>query len=326
VTRNTFDADAAFEVAPFTSLKVGYSNLGSEYQNRLWESTNEQVFRVSLDTTGNQYFSLRGLYENRSRTGDNFEAEALSGAGELQDMRHYDIADRNRDRFTFIATATPGSLISFNASAGVGRDEYPTSGHGLQNYDSNQYSVGFDLAPDNRYNLTANYGWERYSSLQRSRTANDAVQQADPTRDWTTDYDGKVNYFQGDFTIDGAITRTIIRFTGDWNKSNDTYLYGLVTGSPLAVPEQLPPVENELTRAAVDVTYEINRNLHFGAAYWFDDYNVQDFALGETTLTGLALPPVQPGIPPAATNALLLGYLYRPYTAHAGFVRLTYGW
>jgi hypothetical protein len=26
-----------------------------------------------------------------------------------------------------------------------------------------------------------------------------------------------------------------------------------------------------------------------------------------------------------ATNALLLGYLYRPYTAHAGFVRLTYG-
>ena len=25
-----------------------------------------------------------------------------------------------------------------------------------------------------------------------------------------------------------------------------------------------------------------------------------------------------------ATNALLLGYLYRPYTAHVGFVRLTY--
>ena len=40
----------------------------------------------------------------------------------------------------------------------------------------------------------------------------------------------------------------------------------------------------------------------------------------------IALPPVQEGQPVAATNALLLGYLYRPYTAHAGFVRLTYAW
>jgi MtrB/PioB family decaheme-associated outer membrane protein len=324
VTRNTFDADAAFELAPFTSLKVGYSNLGADYENRIWESTNEQVFRVSLDTTGNQYFSVRGLYENRSRTGDNFEPETLTEAGELVDMRHYDIADRNRDRFTLIATATPGKIVSFNASAGVGRDDYPNSGHGLQNYDSNQYSVGVDLAPDDRYDLSASYGWEHYQSLQRSRTANDATQQADPTRDWTTDYDGKVNFVEATFDANGAIKRTLIRLTADWNKSNDTYLYGLVTGSPLTVPENLPPVKNELTRATVDVTYEISRSLHFGVAYWFDDYNVEDFALGPTTLTGIAFPPVQPGLPPTATNALLLGYLYRPYTAHAGFVRLSY--
>ncbi len=55
-------------------------------------------------------------------------------------------------------------------------------------------------------------------------------------------------------------------------------------------------------------------------------YNVQDFALGPTTLSGIALPAVQEGQPVAATNALLLGYLYRPYTAHAGFLRLTYLW
>lgn len=47
---------------------------------------------------------------------------------------------------------------------------------------------------------------------------------------------------------------------------------------------------------------------------------------GATALSGIALPPVQEGQPVTATNALLLGYLYRPYTAHAGFVRLTYLW
>ena len=98
------------------------------------------------------------------------------------------------------------------------------------------------------------------------------------------------------------------------------------TGSPLVAPEQLPAVKNELLRGEIDVTYELTRNLRFGVAYWYDDYDVQDFALGPTTLSGLALPAVQEGQPVVATNALLLGYLYRPYTAHAGFVKFTYLW
>jgi hypothetical protein len=43
-------------------------------------------------------------------------------------------------------------------------------------------------------------------------------------------------------------------------------------------------------------------------------------------MSGIALPPVEEGQAPVATNALLLGYQYRPYTAHTGFVRLTYSW
>jgi MtrB/PioB family decaheme-associated outer membrane protein len=326
VKRISLDADAAVEVAPHTSLKVGFSHLGAEYEHRLWEQTEENVFRVSLDTTGNQYFSLRGLYEDRQRQGDGFEAEALAEVGELAGMRHFDIADRDRRRFTLIANAMPSSIIALTATAGVGRDEYPDSPHGLQSYDSDQYSAGVSIAPDDRYDLFASYGWERYRSLQRSRNATNAADQANPLRDWTADFTGKVNFLETGVNINGAIARTLIRITGDWSRSNDTYLYGLVSGSPLAVPDQLPPVKNEMLRGEVDLTYEITRNVRLGVAYWYDDYSVQDFALGPTTLSGIALPPVQEGQPVVATNALLLGYLYRPYTAHAGFVRLTYTW
>jgi MtrB/PioB family decaheme-associated outer membrane protein len=326
VKRSTFDADAAFEIARYTSVKVGYSFFGSDYTHRLWETTNENVFRVSLDTTGHQYLMLRALYENRKREGDTFESETLEEAGEYLGMRHYDIANRNRQRFTFIANAFPAGKFGLTASAGVGRDEYPDSELGLQQYDSDQYSAGVSIAPDDRYNLTASYGWERYRSLQRSRTATTAADQANPLRSWTTDYTGKVNFLEAGLDIDRAIEKTTIRISGDWNRSNDTYLYGLVTGSPLAAPEQLPPVKNELLRGEIDVTYDVTNNIRFGVAYWYDDYKVQDFALGPTTLTGIALPPVQEGQPIIATNALLLGYLYRPYTAHAGFVRLTYLW
>ena len=324
VKRVTFDADAGLDIAPFTSLKVGYSHLGADYQHRLWEQTGENVFRVSVDTTGHQWFGLRALFEDRKRAGEGFQGEALAEVGELTGMRHFDIADRNRRRLTVIANAFPSGMLGLTASAGIGRDEYPESPHGLQHFDSDQYSIGFNVAPNAPYDLFASYGWERYDSLQRSRNATTAADQANPLRDWTADYDGKVNYLEAGVNI-SAIQRTLIRISGDWNNSNDTYLYGLVTGSPLAVPEQLPPVKNELTRAEIDVSYDLGRNVRFGVAYWFDDYNVQDFALGPTTLTGIALPPVQEGAPIVATNALLLGYLYRPYTAHAGFIRLTYG-
>ena len=326
VKRVTLDADAAVDVAPFTSLKIGYSHLGAEYQHRLWERTEENVFRVSLDTTGNALFSVRGLYENRQRDGEGFEAEALAEVGEVLGMRQYDIANRERQRFTLIATVLPAGKFGLNASAGVGRDQYPDSELGLQSYDSDQYSAGFSIAPDDRYNLTASYGWERYRSLQRSRNATTAADQANPLRNWTTDYSGKVNFLEAGLDVDRAIARTIIRLSADWNRSNDTYLYGLVTGSPLAAPDRLPPVRNELLRGEIDLSYELTRTLRFGVAYWFDDYDVDDFALGPTTLTGIALPPVQEGQPVTATNALLLGYLYRPYTAHAGFVRLTCLW
>jgi hypothetical protein len=324
VRRNTLDLDAAYEILPFTSLKVGFSELGSDFTNRIFESTSERVVRVSVDTMGNPWLMVRGLYEDRSREGNHFEPELLTEAGEVATMRHYDIADRDRRRFTLIASLMPGRLVGLNAMAGVGRDKYPNSLNGLRNYDSNQYSVGFDITPESdRQSLSGAYGWERFDSLQMSRNATTADDQANPLRDWSTDYDGDVDYVDLTYT-NRFVPRLDLRASLDWTRSHDVYVYGLPAGSPLAAPEQLPPVKNELTRGTLDVGYEIARHLRLGASYWFDDYNVQDFALGPTTLTGLALPPVQPGIPPAATNALLLGYLYRPYTAHAGFVRLSY--
>lgn len=323
VKRASFDAEAALQVLPTTSLKVGYGHLASDYTHRIWEKTAEDVFRVSVDTTGTQWLMLRALYEDRSREGENFDPLALLEVGELPGMRHFDVANRDRQRFTLIANVMPGGMFGFTASAGIGRDDYPDSPHGLQSYDSDQYSAGVTISPDQRYNLTASYGWENYSSLQRSRQANSVAEQLDPRRDWTTDYTGKVNFLEAAFSID-AISRTAIRLTADWNKSDDTYLYGLAPNSPLAVPEQLPPVTNELLRGEIDVDYELSRNLHFGVAYWYEDYKVQDFALGPTVMSGIALPPVQEGQAPVATNALLLGYQYRPYTAHTGFLRLTY--
>ena len=48
---------------------------------------------------------------------------------------------------------------------------------------------------------------------------------------------------------------------------------------------------------------------------WYDSYRVNDFALGQEILTSLAQP-----------SFLMMGYLYRPYTANTVIGRLTFLW
>ena len=90
------------------------------------------------------------------------------------------------------------SQFSVNGSARASaRQDYPGTNFGLRNSDNHFYSVGFDYVPSDKVSLGATYGYEKYTALQASRTANplpantvaflnDPTQQFnDPRRDWT---------------------------------------------------------------------------------------------------------------------------------------------
>jgi hypothetical protein len=92
-------------------------------------------------------------------------------------------------------------------------------------------------------------------------------------------------------------------------------VYGLAPSSTLVAPIQLPAVENDFQRATADVQHHLSPHVAIGAGYWYDRYDVKDFALGQETLTRLDSP-----------SLLLVGYLYRPYRASSVWARLTYLW
>ena len=72
---------------------------------------------------------------------------------------------------------------------------------------------------------------------------------------------------------------------------------------------------NRIDVAKADVQYFIRSNVALGGAFWYEEYQVEDFALNPALIDPLALP-----------SALYSGYAYRPYTARTAFVRLTYLW
>ncbi len=315
IKRRNFDVDASFTPVGYTAFKVGYGRAQANRTSRIFDDTVENTLRASVDSTGNQYVSLRATYEHSARRGHGFEPEALAEAGEQPTMRHFDVANRDHDRVMAIATLTPVSQLGLNFSVGAGKDNYPESGFGLRDNKNRLYSAGFDFVPADNVTFSLEYGFEKFTALQRSRTANPGPQFDDPRRDWTDDSADKTHSFNGSLDLVRVFPNTDVRIGYDYSKSRATYVYGLAADTTLPAPEQLPPVKNELQRATVDAQYFLTKRVAVGFVYWFDKYSVQDFALNNPVLVARAVPGV-----------MFLGYMYRPYTANTGWLKLSYLW
>ncbi len=315
IARVAFDVDASFTPAPFAAFKVGYGREQADRTHRIFARTVEHVVRASADATTVGFLTLRAIVERSTRTGSGFDEELLEEAGEQPGMRHYDVADRERTRVTALVQATPVAALGVSASVAVGREEYANSGFGLRDNRNRAYSLSVDLAPDDRVSAGASYSFERYTALQGSRNASPGAQFLDETRNWSLESGDRAHTVTANCDLVKLVPRTELRFGYSASWSRATYVYGGPLLPQLAAFGQLPPVTNALQSGTADARYFVTEKLAVGLVYWYDRYRVDDFALGPSTIDRLDLP-----------GSLYLGYLYRPYTAHSAWLRLTYLW
>ncbi len=105
--RTTFEADATWSGLQPVALTAGYTLNSNGYAHRIFESSDEQVFMLKADAVGNQWMTFRAHYDHFKRTGDGLDEEGLVEICEQPALRHYDVADRNRDSFTGQVDVTP---------------------------------------------------------------------------------------------------------------------------------------------------------------------------------------------------------------------------
>jgi MtrB/PioB family decaheme-associated outer membrane protein len=315
VTRHSFDADASFAPVPFAALRLGYGREQVTRTFRIFSATAEDVVRASVDASQGSWLTVRGIVERASRTGSGFDVHLLEEVNEQPGMRHYDVADRKRDRVTALVQVTPVAAVGFSLSAAAGSDDYANSGFGLRDNRNRAYTAGIDLSPRSEIVGGLSYSFDRYTARQTSRNANPGAQFVDPLRDWSTDSADRTHTVMANLDLLRLVPSTELKLAYNVSRSRVTYTYGVLAGGPLRAPEQLPPVRNELQTATADARYFLTSRLAVGVGYWFDRYIVDDYAYSPATMDRLDPP-----------GSLFLGYLYRPYTAHSAWLRLTYLW
>ncbi|NOT28640.1 MAG: MtrB/PioB family outer membrane beta-barrel protein [Acidobacteria bacterium] len=314
-TRQFADLDASLTPTRFVAFRVGYGREEDDRTFRFLDETTEQVFRASVDSTGLAWGSVRLQYDRSVRTGRGLDEQVLSDIGEQVSLRQFDISDRTRDRVTTIVQWSPADSVGLNASAALGEEKRPGVAFGLQDNDLKTFTVGVDLSPVDTVMLGTTYGFEQYTTLQRSRQANPGVQFDDPTRDWSTDLDERVHTATAYLDLAELTPRDSAKVTYEFVRSNGLYRYLLPADTTLVAPVQLPAVRNEIQRASIDIRHIVTRSVTLGAMYAYDKYDVDDFATSPTTLNS----PVFPA-------QVSLMYQWRPYAVHTGSVRLMYRW
>lgn len=315
IRRRTFDADGSVTPSRFVALRAGYTHEQIRQTFRSFDTTNEDTVRLSADASGLGWLVVRAVYEHARRVGSGFDEQALDDIGEQVSLRQFDISDRTANRFSGIVQVTPWSALSLNGTASIGSEDRPGAAFGLRSNDNHVYSIGADYVPREAVSLGVNYVHERFDALQASRQANPGPQFDDPTRDWTTDGADTARTISASMDLLKLGRKADVRLAYDYSRARSLYVYGLAPNSTLTPVVQLPAVVNAFARGTFDVRYYLTRHLSAGGAYWYDRYRVNDFAQGPQTITSLAQP-----------SFILIGYLYRPYTANTITARLTYLW
>src|SRR5262252_1344364 len=304
-SRTNVDGDATFTGLKPLGLTAGFSRNETGYDARIFGGTTENVLRLSADAVGSQWTTFHAKYEYGHRTGSGLNEDLLVQIGEQPDMRHYDLANRNRNQLTAIVDMVPNDQWTFSVSGGLGKDSYPDSYFGLQETTFRTFSAGADFHLPNGFGGGGTYNFERYGGLQQSRSA-DSSTFDDPTRNWTTDTAETVNYFSFYATPPKFGPNTEARVSYDFSYAEGSYLYTVVAGGPLPAPSQLPNVYNKLQQLHIDVRHRLTTKLAATFSYLYEPFRVYDFAFDPTVVNGI----VQP-------SSLVLGYVYRPYTANS---------
>lgn len=313
--RSTASADATWTGLGPLALAVGYTRNGNRWEHRIYERSAEDVVTFSADAVGTSWMTVRARYDMGERTGSGLDEASLVEIGEQPRLRHYDVADRSRRQFTGQVDLIPHDAWVFSVSVSAGQDAYDGSELGLQEASFRVAGASLDYQRPNGLGAGASYNYERYAGLQRSLSANPGAQALDPRREWTTDARERVHYVSIYVTPPRLGRDTEARLAYDYADARTRYAYGLAPDSPLPPPAQLPETYNRLQQLRAEIRHRLSARLALTGSYLYEPFRVYDFAMDQSVIDGI----VQPA-------SLVLGYVYRPYTAHSGVVGLMYFW
>jgi MtrB/PioB family decaheme-associated outer membrane protein len=299
--------DLGYDVWKRSRLNLGYTYDRIEQTNREVDTIQDHIFSGAIDTNPSSWLSLKASYERTERDISNYDFDVYLGGGldleQLAGLRKYTEADVSRDRVQFLANVFPVEPLAFSGSFIYGRDDFDKSAFGLTDDEHYILSLDADYALTDRLHLNAFYSYEKYENTQKGFGEFDGG----PDTDWDAKGRDVIN------TAGGGIKFGIIPDRLDFDIS---YSYSNIDGNidfniPGGGAVDWDSVdETELHILDTKLSYRIWKGCFVTLGYVYEKFKYDDYNVEGFTNT--------------PTDAILAGTLPQDYTAHIGYMKLTY--
>jgi len=329
--------DASYIIARSTTLSAGYGLDIMTRSHRETSTTTEDSYKAGIKSNssyvsvGGDYLKgvrRSGVYDGtsilESYTQDYFNQTLNAGTTprtwiNLPQLRIFDVADRDRERYNAFVTLFPLNDASLGVNYSHGKDDFSDTVIGLTDSTNETYTVNAMFTPSDAVSIYAYYTNERLETNQNGRavTATGSTW-TDGTLNWsvnnadTTDTVGvglNLLFLRGKLTINPDYTysksKTAIGVSGGSS----------FTGATAILP--LPDLNTERHTVNVSAKYKVTENVTLGGAYQFERYSSSDWATDSMSLNNPSTLP---------TNLIPLSGSVPEYTANVGTITLAYKW
>ena len=341
--------DASYNVARWLTAKLGYGweRMHREYARELLNS-NEHSFGPTFDIKPTAWTLFRLSYRRFLRDAHDYDAgrNAAVEIGEtpedvrlsrLEELRKFDQAARQRDRFSFFTQISPLANLTLHGGFDFTNDRYPRTVIGVQKDIDYAPSLGFIYAPLEWLSIFGDYNWERFDWRMQAIARNTGpggcpdleLRTAEncPAATWRSRGNDEIhtvklgtemqvvkNLLNLHFQYGFSFGSSEVRSSGNSAASGDT---GLVPAT------DYPTIVNRWHEFIARLEYILHKNVSLKLGYYFNSYSSKDAGvdLMRLWMGDVETPAAGPNFSNSIGRSIFLGDRGKgSYQAHIGFL------
>jgi len=293
-TNDSFEALLNYSFGKAT-LEGGYKYTRMQRTFRESRETTENGFRAALDVRGNDWMTLRGLFEFGSRDYDEYDTGASEHASYLHvedpvnqlALRRPDQAKRDLTRIGGMLQISPSdgkaNLFLSYTQTKQDFDDAPVpkvletgseAPLGLQSSDYETFTLEGDFSPSERVTFYAFYTRENIDDFQKGRQSGATVS-FNPADDWTSTVADKVDTAGAGASFVMRPDKWFLDLFARYQKAdgNNAFTAGANRGTPVDIPLY---DDTKLTQVWAKLKYQIAAAWSCGTGIGYEKYEIQD--------------------------------------------------
>jgi MtrB/PioB family decaheme-associated outer membrane protein len=343
--------DASYNLTRWLTAKLayGWERMHREYARELLNS-NEHSFGPTFDVKPAPGLLFRLSYRRSIRDAHDYDAGRNAAVeidqtpedvrlSRLEELRKFDQAARDRDRFTFFTQFSPLENLTLHGGFDFTNDRYPRSVIGVQKDIDYAPSIGFVYAPLEWLSVFGDYNWERFDwklqAIARNtgpggcpdldlRTAENC-----PAATWRSRGNDEIHTVKLGSDVELIKNLLNLRFqygfsfgSSEVNSSGNTAASG---DTGLVPATDYPTIVNRWHEFLARAEYVVHKNVALRLGYYFNSYSSKDAGVDimRVWMGDIETPAGGPTFPSSIGRSIFLGDRGKgSYQAHIGFLGL----